>query len=280
MTVQEYKLPNKIFGHRGDRSMVSPAVSKKIFRYVLAGHGIVLTLPIVLGIVFGWFEKAPDFGDIYIEMGDLPAEPEGGTEQEPPVEEQVPEEQPELPELPEVTPPELPDPPEQESDSTLPPLPKPPRIPKPPKLPTVAPPKPAKPDKPKSQPAKPASTVHNDNWTPANQGSGGGSKSGTGSSRPGGGSSGFAGQLKGFIDNMWIDAPTDAPQEFSSRVVQLALDIAADGRIISAKIHKKSGYPALDASAAKLCTRLQNAKGPAPGSRYSNFIVNLSITPE
>ena len=34
------------------------------------------------------------------------------------------------------------------------------------------------------------------------------------------------------------------------------------------------------ASAAKLCTRLQNAKGPAPGSRYSNFIVNLSITPE
>lgn len=280
MLQDNYK-PNKLFGHRGDRSMVSTDTSKRIFRNVLIGHGLVLTLPIVAGIIFGWFESAPAAGEIYIEIGDFFDKPEGAVEQEVPATITVPE-QPELPDLPDVTPPEPPEPPVQESDSSLPPLPKPPRLPKPPKLPTINPPKPEKPkkqDKPaKSEAAKPAA-VHNDNWKPSNQGTGGGSRSGHGSSHPSGGG-GFAGELKGFIDNMWIDAPTDAPSEFSSRVVKVALDIAADGRIISARVYKKSGFPELDTSAAKLCSRLVNAKGPAPGTRYNNFIVNLSINPE
>ena len=265
--------------------MVSGETSRKILRNVFIGHGFAIILPIVAGIVFGWFESAPEMGDIYLEMGDFIDEPEGGSEPQP-VQEPLPQlpETPQLPQLPAVTPPTPPEPPLQESDSTLPSLPVPPRPPKPPQIPQVAPPKPATPPvtetPPPAQPSKPAASVHNDNWTPAASGSGGGSRSSSGSSRSGGGSSGFAGQLRGFIDNMWIDAPADAPPEFSSRIVQISLNIAADGRITAARVYKESGYPALDASAARLCRRLLNAKGPSPGSAQKNFIVNLSIKPE
>ena len=280
----------QIFRYRPRRDMVSRETSRSILKHVLYGHAMALILPVVLGIVLGWFDFSPP-PSVTIEMGEM-VDP--GDSSEPPGEAAAqdpapspPEPVPQLPELPAVSRPEMPDMPVvQTPDSTLPDLAPPPvATPSRPNRPTP-PPKPVKQETPKSSASTPAAAVtpaknadagkspgrvHDDGWKPG---------TGTASDTPGTSGAiapGYGGQLKNYIDRLWIDAPTDAPAEFANREVRLTLDIAADGTIISCRM-EKSGYPVLDESVERLCGRLK--KAPAPGRRLRGFVVNLNIRPE
>ncbi|MDD4817940.1 MAG: hypothetical protein PHI85_08230 [Victivallaceae bacterium] len=273
--------------------LVSQKTRKRIWESVLAAHLLLIGLPLLVMSIAKWFSDQPENLMVIEIVNDLPPNPapfNPSAAPMPPTLAEMPLQPSVLDTAPEPEPEPLPDPkPEPEPQ---PPPPAPSVVPAPVKKPVKDKPQnKSTQDKTKDKQknktdAKPSSKTATSgpkkNFTAVNPATLGGPRGSKDHdpSRPVGGSADgdamFKSRLAQLVEFRWNEFKPNETQLGGLRPFAIIeLDIAADGRILDAKLRTPTGVTAMDNAARLLCTQLKSEKTFPPKRDIRGFSVKL-----